>query len=268
MTRWQAVFSDVDGTLFNNEHEMTPKTHSAIRKIIDDGLLFIIASGRAPYGITWIADKYQLNSCFISFGGALILDEQRRVLFEQGLSKNEALEIASFAKERGFDLGYGIFNRDYWICSDKNNKGVIAEENLIHCKAREDSIESLNDDVIVDKVLCMCRPEEIMSIRDQMCERFPLLSITTSSSTLLEINSGGINKAQALLKLCQLKGISVENTIAFGDNFNDEPMLKAAGRGVLMNNAPEALKADFDYITADNNSDGIASELERLGLLK
>ncbi|MBO6258397.1 MAG: HAD family hydrolase [Succinivibrio sp.] len=267
MKKWQAVFSDVDGTLFNDAHEMTDNTLKALRKIIADGLLFVIASGRAPYGITWIADKYGLDACFLSFGGALLLDERREVIFEQGLSKTEALEIAQFAKEQNFAIGYGVFNRDYWICSDKNNPGVIAEEKLIHCPSRAEPITSLKDDVIVDKVLCMCSPGEIMTIRDRMRERFPSLSITTSSSTLLEINKGGINKAEALKKLCQIKGIDVENTIAFGDNYNDEPMLKAAGRGVLMSNAPDGLKAKFTYLTADNNHDGIALELARLGLL-
>ena len=58
-------------------------------------------------------------------------------------------------------------------------------------------------------------------------------------------------------------GISPDEAIAFGDSFNDIPMLRAAGMGVAMGNAEQAVKEAADYITDDCDRDGVAKALER-----
>lgn len=58
--------------------------------------------------------------------------------------------------------------------------------------------------------------------------------------------------------------MSVEATIAIGDSENDLEVLKAAGTGVAMANAPDEVKAHADYVTASNDDDGVARVLERL----
>ena len=59
-------------------------------------------------------------------------------------------------------------------------------------------------------------------------------------------------------------GIGTDEVIAFGDSFNDIPMIKTAGMGVAMGNAEDELKAAAEMITSDCDSDGIAEALEKL----
>lgn len=59
-------------------------------------------------------------------------------------------------------------------------------------------------------------------------------------------------------------GVSIADTIAFGDNFNDLDMLEVVGQGYVMANGPEAVREAIGRITADNNSDGIALVVEGL----
>ena len=66
-----------------------------------------------------------------------------------------------------------------------------------------------------------------------------------------------VSKAQGLLKLCQHYGIDMEQTAAFGDSMNDYEIIRAAGIGVAMGNALEALKAEADYVTDDIDRDGV-----------
>ena len=85
-----------------------------------------------------------------------------------------------------------------------------------------------------------------------------------SSDILLEIMAKGISKAEAVKRFCAHLGISPDETIAFGDNFNDVEMLEAVGRSYVMGNAPEEILDRFPYHTADNDHDGIADVLEQI----
>ena len=85
-----------------------------------------------------------------------------------------------------------------------------------------------------------------------------------SSDILLEIMAKGISKADALGRFCDHLGVSPQDTVAFGDNYNDVEMLEAAGRGYVMGNAPEEILQRFPLHTADNDHDGIAEVLDSL----
>ena len=97
--------------------------------------------------------------------------------------------------------------------------------------------------------------------------KFPKLSIVKSSPILLEIMAKNITKATAIEKLCELKNISIEKTIAFGDNYNDFEMLTTVKQGFLMDNAPDELKKLIKLHTDSNDNDGIYKALKELSLL-
>ena len=84
------IFSDVDGTLLNSEHQVLPGTLSAIRLLEQQGIPFVIISARSPSGIYPIQEKYHFKSPIISYSGALILDENRKILYSKGFSREIA----------------------------------------------------------------------------------------------------------------------------------------------------------------------------------
>ena len=90
------------------------------------------------------------------------------------------------------------------------------------------------------------------------------LTVVQTAPFYLEIIPERINKGQGLRDVCDALGISVAETISFGDAANDIPMIREAGVGVAMGNASEAVKAAADLVTATNNCDGIAAALEKL----
>ena len=80
----------------------------------------------------------------------------------------------------------------------------------------------------------------------------------------LEVIPKVINKGQGIRDICAVLGIDPAQVISFGDAANDIPMLEAAGMGVAMGNAQEAVKAAADMVTLSNNEVGIAAALEKL----
>ena len=84
--------------------------------------------------------------------------------------------------------------------------------------------------------------------------------------SILDILPAGCSKGAALMTLAHARGIDAAEILAIGDNWNDVSMLEAAGRAVVMDNAPEDLKAIARAsgwsIVRSNRDDGVAEAIE------
>lgn len=257
------VFSDVDGTILTDDKQMTEKTRKAIKDLGTQGIPFVIISARSPSGIMTILRDNGFNCPIIAYSGALIMDEHQQVIYHQGMPKALAQEIVDFIEENKFDLAWNAFSVDEWIVKDKNDARVQNEERIVKAQSHEGTVTEAADDQI-NKLLCICNPEKIEEIEAALKQRFPMCSIAKSSDSLLEIMEQGMTKASGVKAMCELWQVPVENVAAFGDNYNDMPMLEAAGHGFLMGNAPEALKKRFSSQTLSNAEDGVYHALKHV----
>lgn len=85
-----------------------------------------------------------------------------------------------------------------------------------------------------------------------------------SKPFFLEIVPVGIDKAQGLSILLDKTGMNPSDLIAFGDGYNDIPMLQFAGTGVAMGNAAQEIQKAADLVAQSNDDDGVALTLEKL----
>ena len=100
-TQYKAVFCDIDGTLLTTDHRITDRTKEKIQDIHRSGIPFILVSARMPAGIDPIQKELGIKAPIISYGGALILDEEGRPISSTGLSLSLAEKIrAMFRKKR------------------------------------------------------------------------------------------------------------------------------------------------------------------------
>lgn len=227
---------------------------------------FVITSSRSPSCIYPILDEYQFNVPIIAYSGALIMDENRDILFHKGIDKAKIREIIMFIEENNFDLAWEIYSFDQWIVKDKSDKRIIREENIVKVQAIQGNLDTIDKDE-VHKILCICNPNQILQIEQKLKETFLDCSIVKSSDILLEIMADGISKATAVKRLCKQWDIALDDTIAFGDNYNDAKMLKMVHYGYLMDNAPEKLKEEISLHTLDNDHDGIYNALLKQNII-
>lgn len=261
------VFSDVDGTLLNSRQEITPLTERAIKALKEKGIPFVITSARSPSGIYPILNEYGFNCPIISYSGALILDENRKVLYHRGMKKSGVKSLIEYMEYCRMDLSWCVYSLDEWIVKDKSDPRIIHEENEVKAQAMQGTVDSAANDEI-NKILCICGPGKIWEIESKLKEKFPQYSIVKSSDILLEIMESGITKETAVRTLCSLWDIPLSNAAAFGDNYNDVEMLEAVGSGILMGNAPEELKKRIPMQTEDNEHDGIYAALVKMGWIE
>lgn len=91
---------------------------------------------------------------------------------------------------------------------------------------------------------------------------FPNTAFYLSKDNYLEVTAKNVSKENALQEIAQHYQIPLPQVMAIGDNFNDLPMIKLAGFGVAMGNAPEPVKVQATAITQTNNRHGVAKAIE------
>ncbi len=113
----------------------------------------------------------------------------------------------------------------------------------------------------VEKVNLLCIPQEL---RDAVEADLANIAVSAvwSSRTSMEITHPEASKGNGLKKICQMLRIPVEAAMALGDSGNDESMLRTAGLGIAMGNAPDTIKAAADAVTETNENDGAALAIE------
>ena len=145
-------------------------------------------------------------------------------------------------------------------------RGILTEEpDRIHrIPARK--VDNLASAVTfpVNKFLLVGDPERMPHAEELMQQRFAgKLSIYRSQPFFIETMPLGVEKAASLALLLRTMGLFDKNLMACGDGWNDLPMIQYAGMGVAMGNAVPPVKAAADYVTADNDHDGVGLAVEK-----
>ena len=261
---FKIVFSDIDGTLLNSEHRMLESTLCAIKELKAAGIPFVIVTARGPSGVRPIFHRYGFTCDMICYSGALIIDENNRIMYSQGFKADDARGIISFIENGQFDCTWNIYSEELWIVNNRSDRRVRIEEDIVEVKATEGSIDLLPKDALVGKLLCMCEPGSVCAIENELKKKYPNLSIVKSSDTLLEIMERGITKGSGVRRICMDRKIPLDKAVAFGDHFNDADMLKTVGMPFLMGNAPDEMKKEFSSVIGNNDEDSISLALKSL----
>lgn len=264
-TKYKAIFTDLDGTLLNSQKTITPKTLEALKQCSARGIALVLSSSRNLEGIEHIPKKYGID-CYISaLGGGLIVDKDRKIIFEKGMTARTAQSVVTFIESKLPFVTWNIFTAREWIVKNTSDPRVIREQNIVKAYAKNGRATDIDCGVSVDKMLCMCSPSDTKRTAEVLSKEFGDLAVVQSSDILIEINPKGVNKGLGVKKICEHLGIDLSQTIAFGDNFNDFEMLKTAGLAFAMENAPDEFKQNFEHIAPSNDSNGIYKILCGLG---
>lgn len=260
------IFSDIDGTLLDSKQRIPVATKNKIQELVHTGIPFVLASSRLESGVFPIMEELCIKAPVISYSGALIHDANRNVIQSLELSLQTAEAIHNFVTETDPSICCCTYSHDLWLTEDKSNPWLISEEKITKLSATQGKISDFPKYTGVHKLLCMGDKERIDSIADSLKRAFPKVYICRSKDTYLEINHPAASKANAMRFLCDYMGISLSETIAFGDGEVDLEMLQLADKGFAMQNAPDTVKRNVRYITKSNDDEGILSALKEMGL--
>lgn len=263
--RYKMLVMDMDDTLLRDDHTISEKNLEAIRKAQEKGVKVVLASGRPTFAMKEYAKQLELdkfNSHILSYNGAVITDcKSDTSIFEKSLSKEMAHRLYDLSKEHNVDI-HTYLNDD--IITEKSNQYTEVEANITGMKIRtiDDFKKAVKGNVI--KVLMLENPEYLKKVEEKLKIKVKdTMNMTISKPFFLEFMDKGIDKSTSLERLINKFGIKKEEVIAMGDSYNDLGMIKFAGLGVCVENAPKDMKEQADYITKSNMDDGVAHIIEK-----
>lgn len=279
---YKLIAIDLDGTLLNSYGEITKKNKEAIKYALDKDVEVVLASGRDPKTMEKISHELGIENYLIAGNGASVYDiQEEKNIYENFLEVEKALEIIKICKENSIFLS--VYTTEGIITEGlKYNIKVFNNENSNKPNTKRTNIEIVKDiynyvDENKPNILKIIICDESRIIFNNIIEKMKkvreveVLDVEHMSKKIIrigteehpveyfytEVTNKDANKWSAIKFLIEKLKIEEEKVICIGDNMNDLKMIKNAGLGIVMKNSALEKQQIGDYITEDNNSDGV-----------
>lgn len=255
------VAVDIDGTLLNSNKEITPEVFQAVQEAKQAGVKVVITTGRPISGVQHLLEKLQLTDTgdyVITFNGGLVQDTaSKEDILKETLPYEDYLDLELLARK--LNLPFHASTKEGMFTTNRNiGKYTIHEATLVSSPLFYRTPEEMSDKEII-KVMMVDEPEILdEAIKQIPAAFFEKYNIAKSAPFYLEVTPKTANKGKAVIRLAELLGLTLEQTMAIGDEENDRPMLEVVGNPVVMENGNPNLKTIAKYITKSNDESGVA----------
>ncbi len=262
---YELIVSDFDGTLVNDDGTISQENKEIITKYRQNGGKFAISTGRLPNGILPRAQELGLQGAVSCCQGSIILDIQsKKILFEDSIANTVAVQVCK--KLEAMDVHFHVYDLWSYYCN-KDDDALKRYEYITKTKAKL-STDKLISEIVqetgmhVYKFLIMVDPKDNASVLAELeKEPFEGCCVTKSANYLVEVINAKNSKGSAVQFLAKHYGVAMDKTIGVGDQWNDIPMIQAAGLGVAVKNADEKLKAQADVVFEYTNEESAVGKL-------
>lgn len=273
----KVVFFDVDGTLVTRNNHIPKSTIHAVKELKENGIMPVIATGRAPLLVQEIAEKLNIDT-YIAMNGQYIV-HKNEVIYANPIDMELVDRMVAFAVERRDGLllstadeiiansAISLVNRGSLFTFLKGLVGLIPERVKVKMWNRMMRKAPDKEDYEGKEIFMMNinADQEDQIIYEKIFGEE--LNFTRANELSMDIVNKGITKATGIERLVQELGVSSTDTYAFGDGLNDMEMLKFVGTGIAMANGFEELKAAADIVTDSVFNHGISNGLKKLELI-
>lgn len=259
------LFTDLDGTLLDDNKNIHPANTAAIENALKAGHLVVAATGRSLSSALFAMENLHLNKagCYaITYNGGIIYDcGAKKPIFKKSIPLEWAKYI--FEEAEKFDIHCQTYT-DGKVITRKQTPELeqYKEATRMEAIVDPDLFSHLKEEPVKLLTSCLTGREKHEAYRRHMEDWAKgKMSLFFSGEYYLEHVMDGISKGNAIKMLCDYLQIPIENTIAAGDAENDLTMLNAAHIGVCMKNGTDEVKQAADYITELTNNEGAIAEV-------
>jgi Cof subfamily protein (haloacid dehalogenase superfamily) len=265
---YKLFVADMDGTLLDDNKNISDKNILTIKKLQNFGIRFVVATGRHDSMIKSYLKHLDLNVPVISCNGAMVREPfGDQELLSKALPKKQSLAVIDICKEK--NATFHIYGHES-IFGEKLSHKMLYYHNLNKTLPSKERTKLVIVSDCRDIVLKESEPlykflilsdtnKDLLDIKDCL-DNIEGLSVCQSMPKLLDVMKEGITKAYALQKLSESLGIKRNEIVAIGDQLNDLDLLEYAGLGIAVANAEDALKEKADMVTIANNNENAVSE--------
>lgn len=259
------IFSDMDGTLLNDEGVVS---NGNIEVIKNCKIPFTLVSARAPMEMFDTIDKLGLTSTQIAFNGGLIYKRNSNSIdkiSEHFLELSIVRTITKKIRQAMPTISMSIYTDSNWY-TDKIDYGIKLEKSLTGLDAAIIDYKGFLDETAdhIFKIMFIAQDDEQMDnlIKKLADLDLPNVSIQQSGNNYLEITSDKAKKSRGIQYIQDINSLDKSELAAFGDGHNDIPMLEMVNTAIIMDNAMEDVKKYATHLTKSNVEDGVAYGIE------
>ncbi len=261
----RVIALDLDGTLLTPTKTLLPSSLQALARAREAGFTPLIVTGRHHVAIHPFYQALALDTPAICCNGTYLYDYQaKKVLEADPLPVDQALKLIDMLNEHKVHAlmyvddamvyetptGHVLRTMNWAQSLPPEQRPVFTQVNSLAQTAREVNAVwkfALTDEDSAKLNAFALEVEQQLGLE---CER--------SWHDQIDIARQGNSKGKRLAQWVASQGLSMQDVVAFGDNFNDISMLQAAGMGVAMGNAADEVKAHANVVIGDNTTDTIA----------
>jgi hypothetical protein len=264
---YKAVFLDMDGTLLHSDHSVSESTKATLRALTGKGIWVILVSARPLNAVLPTFHEIGIPESYpiITLNGSYIVENEQPI-FQATIDLPTTVAVAD--QVRPFNATIAYYLQREWY-AEVNDVWTEHEQKIMDVQIKIAPLADLVKEwsargIAVNKMMVMSEPPAIAEIQKHLRAIYDgRLNIYPSKPTYLEVMDLQGSKSNAVKFVSGRLGLDRAEIIAMGDNYNDIEMIKYAGMGVAMGNAPDDIKAIADYVTDTNNNDGVRKALEK-----
>jgi Cof subfamily protein (haloacid dehalogenase superfamily) len=251
------LISDLDGTLLNASQQISLENELAIKRFMEMGGLFSLATGRMEEAVLPFIRKLGLDLPVILYNGAKIYDPvTNKVLYERKITIPQSL----------WDIILGRLSDELVLLIYQEGQVYAPLRNaLLEKHELKDAVrclpfhESIMQEPITKLLIISSRLEEAKAIEQEVRDSRMPCEMVYSESNYLEILPQHATKGAALRELVRILKQDGLYTAAVGDNLNDLTMIIEADMGYAVGNAHPLLTEAADAVTVHHESHAIAA---------
>ncbi|MFE4709205.1 Cof-type HAD-IIB family hydrolase [Peribacillus simplex] len=275
---------DLDGTLLNDQNEISEENIKAIQYAQDRGFEVVISTGRAYFDVQTICENAGISPFVIGTNGATIHSKSGKCISSITITKDRVESILQWLDERNYY--YEVFTdkaiytlnkgREHFHNEIKSLKSADLNtdmKELVEVAERQFDqfgyvlVENYHDilkqeEEFYNVLACSFDKKKLEEAWNQF-KQFDELMVVSSADHNIEITSKRASKGMALEKLAFLMNGSLDQAMAIGDSNNDLSMFQKVGYSVAMGNAKDAIKAVCTTTTLKNDENGVAYAIYR-----
>ncbi len=276
---FRLVVLDIDGTLLDPTDVVRPAVREAIQACRELGVEVALATGRRLRTTRPIVGELGIQLPLVLYNGALVWDTEHEVpLAERPLDRAALARTLHEAEREGLGAlalrGPGSGERMVLV-TDPLPRLPEFEQQLLPRSGDVDQLPvsevlALQDVLTID----LFGPERALRHATARLARAgyaiyhhgPFEWLPALPRWVANVHAPGVSKASGVEVLARRLGLTLADVLAVGDGENDLPLLRAAGLGVAMGNAPEHVRAQADAVVRGHDEDGVVEALERFVL--
>lgn len=258
------IASDMDGTLLNDGKQLPGDFFTVLDELEQRGIKFTVASGRTYDAVAHLfPEEYRDKLDFICDNGANVIHEGKCVSLTP-LDRDTFEQLVRACGEiGGLRVLVCASKGTYHLDTDPEFNAEIARfyKNHFPCKNLLEVDDTIYKLAVWDGAGTQqhAKPAIDAIFGDR-------LNVQVSGPFWMDVMGAGVSKGSALKKLGEVLGISREDTMAFGDYYNDMDMLRYAGWSFAMENGSPDVKKAAAYLARSNNEGGVTRAIKQFVL--